>query len=163
MATNGAGRVSVTRRIAAPAETIFAVLVDPASHVSIDGSGMVRTALTSSAITEVGGDAFVMGMYHDRMGSYEMANTVVEFEVNRRLAWEPRPHRASRDLGEIGDPGRYVWGYQLTPVDPTTTDVTETFDCSRSPEWLREATKEGEGWLEAMTTSLENLEQLVSG
>jgi uncharacterized protein YndB with AHSA1/START domain len=34
--------VSVSRRIAVPAEMRFAVLVDPARHPSIDGSGIVE-------------------------------------------------------------------------------------------------------------------------
>jgi uncharacterized protein YndB with AHSA1/START domain len=163
MTADVTGRVSVTRRIGAPAETIFAVLADPESHVVIDGSGMVRKALTSSTITDLG-DEFVMAMQHPDMGSYEMANEVVEFEANRSIHWEPRRHQASSpdNPDEIDDPANYVWGYQLAPVDPTTTDVTETFDCSRSPEWLRTATQDGQGWLEAMTISLEKLDNLVA-
>jgi hypothetical protein len=46
--------VSVSRRIAAPAERLFAVLASPARHPSIDGSGMVRRALTPSPISRAG-------------------------------------------------------------------------------------------------------------
>ncbi len=35
--------------------------------------------------------------------------------------------------------------------------VTETFDCSRSPEDLRKAVRDGEGWRDAMTASLARL------
>jgi hypothetical protein len=41
------------------------------------------------------------------------------------------------------------------------TVVTETFDCSRSPQDLREAVRDGEGWRDAMTASLARLELLV--
>src|SRR5437899_409022 len=37
-------RVSVTRRIAAPARTIFELVTDPHGHVRIDGSGMLVAA-----------------------------------------------------------------------------------------------------------------------
>lgn len=156
MTTQSRGRVSVTRRIGAPATAIFSMLTDPAQHVAIDGSGMVRQALTTGAISTVG-DEFVMAM-HAEWGDYEMVNEVTEFEPNRRLAWEPRPHRE----GGEADKGNYVWSYELERVDDTTTDVTETFDCTRSPEWLRERTHEGENWVEAMTISLENLESCVA-
>ena len=36
------GYVSVSRRIEAPAERLFALLADSANHPLIDGSGMVR-------------------------------------------------------------------------------------------------------------------------
>jgi hypothetical protein len=44
---------------------------------------------------------------------------------------------------------------------PGTTLVTETFDCTRSPDDLREAVREGEGWRDAMTASLAKLELLA--
>ena len=39
-----ADRVTVTRRIAAPAHAIFVLVSDPARHVDIDGSGMLQAA-----------------------------------------------------------------------------------------------------------------------
>ncbi|MGH3395687.1 MAG: hypothetical protein ACRDPO_13455 [Streptosporangiaceae bacterium] len=39
--------------------------------------------------------------------------------------------------------------------------VTETFDCTRSPQYLREAVRDGEGWLDAMTASLARLDLLA--
>jgi hypothetical protein len=45
----------------------------------------------------------------------------------------------------IGDPARYRWGYELSPDGPSATLVTETFDCSRSPEELREASGTARG------------------
>jgi hypothetical protein len=49
----------------------------------------------------------------------------------------------------------------LSPEGPDATTVTETFDCTRSPNDLRDAVKEGEGWRDAMTESLVKLELLA--
>ena len=46
--------VSATRVINAPAEAIFAVLADPASHAAIDGTGWVRETLDSKPLTAPG-------------------------------------------------------------------------------------------------------------
>jgi hypothetical protein len=160
--TPPASEVCVTKRIDAPAETIFAILADPVRHPSIDGSGMVQKALTRSPVTAVG-DEFLMAMHNDEMGRYEMANRVIAFEANRIIGWEPRLHRASRpeDQAEIGNPAYHVWGYRLEPVDRMTTNVTEYFDCTRSPEWLRTAVRGGQRWVESMTITLEKLERLT--
>src|SRR5271165_3608566 len=67
--------VSATISINAPAETVFAVLADPATHAEIDGTGWVRESLDGARLTEVG-QIFRMAMYHDNHpdGRYEMAN-----------------------------------------------------------------------------------------
>ena len=49
-----AGRVMVTRRVAAPAHAIFLLVSDPARHVDMDGSGMLRAAPGSKPLTAVG-------------------------------------------------------------------------------------------------------------
>ena len=91
-----------------------------------------------------------------------MRNEAVEYQARRRLAWEPSRVAASPEEQEaIGGPTRYRWRYELSPDGPGTTMVTETFDCTRSPEDLREAVKEGEGWRDAMTASLARLELLA--
>ncbi len=40
--------------------------------------------------------------------------------------------------------------------------VAETFDCTRSPQYLREAVRDGEEWLDVMTASLARLDLLAS-
>jgi hypothetical protein len=55
----------------------------------------------------------------------------------------------------------YRWGFEFVPDGPDATMVTETFDCSRSPEELRDAVREGEGWRDAITASLVKLELLA--
>lgn len=154
--------VSVSRKIGAPAEKLFGILTRPASHPLIDGSGMLREATSDPVLTGVG-DVFTMTMHNDEMGDYEMSNHVVEYELNRRISWEPVLKAASRpeDQQDIGDRSEHRWTYELTPVDPTTTLVTETYDCSRAPEWLRHAVKGGSRWTGSMTATLERLAALV--
>jgi uncharacterized protein YndB with AHSA1/START domain len=155
------GFVSVTRRIDAPAERLFALLTDSANHPLIDGSGMVREPAPSARLSGIG-DSFLMDMHHAQWGDYQMRNEVIEYEAGRRLAWEPtRVADSPEDQADLGDPPHYRWGYELSPDGPGATLVTETFDCTRSPEDLREAVKEGEGWRDAMTASLAKLELLA--
>lgn len=155
--------VSVSRRISAPAEILFAVLADPARHRSIDGSGMVGQALTTSLISQAG-DTFTMRMHNDELGNYEITNHVIEYQPNRRIAWEPVLTAASRpeDQADIGDRSHHRWIYELTPDGPDATIVTETYDCTRAPDWLRRAVKNGQRWMTAMTMTLEKLDQQCS-
>jgi uncharacterized protein YndB with AHSA1/START domain len=149
------GFVSVSRRIEATPERLFALLADTASHPLIDGSGMVREPAPAVRLSRTG-DVFLMNMHHDEFGDYQMRNEVLDYQAGHRLMWEPVP--ASRpDEG-----GRYRWGYELSSDGPGATMVTETFDCSRSPEELRNAVADGEEWRDAMTASLAKLELLAT-
>jgi hypothetical protein len=150
--------VSVTRRIPAAASLIFAVLADPARHPEIDGSGMVRAALTLRPVHDVG-DSFVMAMHNDEMGDYQMTNHVVAYELDHEIGWEPVMSAASReeDAADVGRPARQRWVYTLAPEGADLTVVTETFDCSESPEWLQRAVRGGRRWVDAMAATLERL------
>jgi uncharacterized protein YndB with AHSA1/START domain len=155
------GFVSVSRHIEAPAERLFALLTDSANHPLIDGSGMVREPAPAVSLSGAG-ESFLMNMHHQEFGDYQMRNEVGEYQAGRRLVWEPVRVAASPEEEEaIGDPARYRWGYEFSPDGPGATLVTETFDCSRSPDGLREAVQEGEGWRDAMTASLARLELLA--
>jgi len=153
--------VSVSRIIDAPAGKLFGLLAHSANHPLIDGSGMLREAPSDVVLSQVG-DVFTMRMHNDEMGDYEMANQVVEYELNRRIGWEPFLIAASReeDQADIGDRAEHRWSYELTPIDPQTTLVTETYDCVRSPEWLRKAVKGGTRWIASMTVTLERLDEM---
>jgi uncharacterized protein YndB with AHSA1/START domain len=153
--------VSVTRRIAAPAATIFAVLCDPAHHVVIDGSDMLRSTPPTPVSTV--GDRFAVQMWNAEMGDYEMTNEVVELESDRLIRWEPTMTRASRpeDQEGVGISAKQRWGFVLAPVSEAVTDVTETFDCSESPDWLKRAVKGGQRWIDAMTATLDRLASQV--
>lgn len=155
--------ISVSRDILAPVERIFSVLTRTVAHPDVDGSGMVRTAEEDVVLSKVG-DVFAMQMFNEEMGAYVMENHVVEFELGRRIVWEPvmRSIDNPEFQSGIGDPAFHQWGWQLDPLDAGRTRVTEFFDCSRSPQWLREAVKEGERWRPEIEASLENLEKLTA-
>jgi uncharacterized protein YndB with AHSA1/START domain len=148
--------VTATRRIEAPAPTIFELLADPRRHLEIDGSGMLRGTEEAQPIGAVG-DQFVMSMYYEQFGDYTMLNRVVEFEKDRRIAWEPM-----RIDIESDDDWHHRWGYDLEP-DGDATMVTEFFDCTRAPEEGQKILKGGETWADAMRGSLERLDSVVTG
>lgn len=145
---------SVERFIAAPAETIFDLLADPARHRDIDGSGTVRAPSGGSQRLGLG-STFGMGM---RLGiPYKMINTVVEFEENRRIAWQPRPPFGllRRFIG-----GR-IWRYELEPREGGTM-VRESWDITQeaNPRGVRPMRRKV---VEAMSATLARIEQLVTG
>lgn len=156
------GPVVVSRRIDAPASVVFKVLTDPARHVELDGSGMVRGPVTDEPVAGVG-DVFVMRMYFEPIGEYEMNNHVVAFEADRLIAWEPESGRGHPEAG--GDEARWGhrWAYRLTPDGPDTTVVTEIYDCSQVPADGQAEMDGGRVWLEAMAETLERLDRLCAG
>jgi len=155
--------VSVSRRIEAPANKVFEILANPARHPGIDGSGMLQDGAPNCAISSIG-EVFTMKMHNAEMGDYEMANYIVDFELNHRIAWEPVLSAASRpeDAADIGDRARHRWSYELTADGPSATVVTETFDCSQAPDRLRKVLDNGNRWTESMTTTLEKLDRLCT-
>jgi hypothetical protein len=128
-------RVCATVVINASAETIFAVLADPAKHGAIDGTGWVRGAVDSEPLTAAG-QTFRMSMYHPGHpdGNYQMANRVRIFDRPRSISWEPRSEAGD---GTVSFPG-WSWRYDLTPAGPSSTAVTLTYDWSAVPAPIRE-------------------------
>ena len=139
--------VSVERFVPVAPGLIFEVLADPRQHSKIDGSGSVKAARVS-APPRLSLDAkFTMDM---NIGvPYKMTNTVVEFEENRRIAWQHF--------------GGHIWRYILEPVDGGTK-VVEQFDYNGSKSVLilklRGSMKSNEKF---MTKTLENLEKHLAG
>jgi uncharacterized protein YndB with AHSA1/START domain len=114
--------VSTERVIAAPAEAIFDLVADASRHQDIDGSGHVRQAKPGNPERLTLGSTFGMAMH---MGiGYSMVNTVVEFEDNRRIAWQARPGGV---IGKVV--GGRIWRYELEPVEGGTR-VRESWDIS---------------------------------
>jgi predicted RNase H-like HicB family nuclease len=154
----------VSKRIEAPADRIFEILSNPHRHMDLDGSEMLRGAVSNETITGVG-DVFSMRMFMDEVGDYVMMNYVVEFEVNRCIGWEPAPgDAAASEDGKypIGVPAGHKWSFRLDPDGTDATIVTEIFDCSSAPEELREAIENGESWIESMTKTLARLDALCT-
>jgi Polyketide cyclase / dehydrase and lipid transport len=155
------GFVSVSRHIEAPATRLFALLADTANHSLIDGSGMVREPVVAGTLSGTG-DTFRMNMHHDEWGDYQMHNEVVEFQAGERIVWQPaRVEVIGPEQQEVLRSAFYRWGFEFVADGPDATLVTETFDCTRSPDELREAVREGEGWRDAITSSLAKLDQLA--
>jgi hypothetical protein len=151
--------VSVSRRIAAPAHAVFELLATPGRHLDMDGSGMLR-GTESGPITAVG-DVFVMNMYFKPLGGdYAMNNHVVEFDLDRRIAWEPENGAGHPDADSPQARWGHRWQFELAPDGPATTVVTETWDGTGIP--TNEA-EDGRQWIPSMTRTLERLDELLTG
>ena len=147
--------VSVERVIAAPPSAIFELVADASKHPLIDGSGTVVKA-TGAPERLTQGAEFGMAM---KAGiGYSMVNTVIEFEQDRRIAWQAKPKGfAGRFTG-----GR-IWRYELEPVEGGTR-VRESWDVSQDHQrmflklgGLPERTRKN------MDKTLDRIEELVSG
>jgi len=160
MASEERERVSVSRRIAAPAAELFSVLADPSRHVELDGSGMLRGAASSTVIQGVG-DVFVMRMYYAEHGDYEMNNHVVDYKRDRRIGWEPEAGLGHPDAGSPEARWGHRWSFELAPDGTDATIVTEIYDCSSAPADESASMDDGRIWLAAMTETLERLENVT--
>jgi uncharacterized protein YndB with AHSA1/START domain len=162
-------QIKVSRRIEAAADRIFAILADPQRHTDLDGSShftgdakMLQGAVSNDIITGVG-DVFIMKMHFEGVGDYVMQNHVVEYEPNRRIGWEPAPgDEAVSDDGRfpIGIPSGHRWSFELTSDGVDATVVTEIYNDASAPEELREATHNGEDWIDTMTATLARLDEI---
>ena len=153
MSDDGDG-VTVERMIPAPAEAIFAILRDPARHREIDGSGTVRDAKGESQQLALG-SRFGMSM---KMGlPYSMVSTVVEYEEDRRLAWQTR---GPTPLGQYVA-GR-IWRYELEPVDGGTL-VRESWDITQESPLSKPIVRRGaEATRRNMAATLERIEDVLT-
>jgi len=150
--------LSVERTISASPEEIFDVLTDATQHSVIDGSGMLQGKTPEAPQRLALGTTFGMSMKMFRL-PYSTVNRVVEFEANRRIAWQTGPTGAMERLIA----GR-IWRYELEPVDGGTL-VRESWDIT--PDHQRVLLKLGDIYSSKtrrdMERTLERLSQLVTG
>jgi uncharacterized protein YndB with AHSA1/START domain len=146
--------VTVERVIPAPPEKIFELLADARRHREIDGSGTVVAAKGDPEPLRLG-SSFGMSM---KMGlPYSMVSTVVEFEPNRRIAWQthgPTPI------------GKYVagriWRYEIEPVEGGSR-VRESWDISTESALTRPLVRAGaEKTRKNMEATLARIEEIAT-
>jgi len=145
---------TVERVIPAPADAIFDLLADPNRHAEIDGSGTVRQTKPGTVERLTLGSKFGMSM---KFGvKYSMVSEVVEFEKDRRIAWQSRPPSS---FGAKFGGGR-IWRYELEPVDGGTR-VRESWDITHEKVkmFIRPARKKTR---KSMETTLARIEELVA-
>jgi len=110
--------------ILAPAHTIFDLLANPSSHRLFDGSGTIQKAISGPERLFLGAQ---FGMAMKIKVPYRIKNTVVAFEVYKKITW-------CHFL-------KWTWCYELEAVSPTETIVTESFDAIHFPAfstwWLK--------------------------
>lgn len=152
-------RVSVHRRVAAPAARIYALVSHPQGHVDLDGSGMLLAAPDAKQLEQVG-DTFEMDMDREplgdypEMGKYKVLNTVTKIVPGSEIAWS---------VGMAGyPPVGHVYGYELVPVSDTETDVTSYCDWSGISDKMRARVTFPVVPPEMLSKTLDNLERIVT-
>ncbi|REF32002.1 SRPBCC family protein [Calidifontibacter indicus] len=116
--------VSATRDIAAPADTIFELIADPARQPEWDGNDNLAIAAPGQRVHAVG-DVFRMTTTQGK----DRDNHIVEFEEGRRIAWKP---------SAVGEPQPgHLWRWELVPNDDGGTRVTHTYDWSQLTDEAR--------------------------
>ncbi len=151
--------VSTTLTVAVPAARVFAVLADPTTHATIDGTGWVQKSVDRASLTEVG-QIFRMGMYHSGHpdGHYRIANKVQVLDPPRAIGWLPG---VEKDDGEL-EFGGWIWRYDLAELGPAETAVTLTYDWSAVPQFVREYLDFPPFGPDHLTNSLHHLAELAA-
>jgi YD repeat-containing protein len=113
----GPRRVARAVTVQAPAEDVFSLVADPHRHGELDGSGTVGGTVSGpTRLSE--GERFSVAMKQYGV-PYRITSRVTRFEEGRVVEWRhPAGHR---------------WRWEATPLTPTSTRVTETFDYSTVP------------------------------
>ena len=146
--------VSVERVINAPAADIFAIVADASRHPEIDGSGSVKQVKPGAPERLALGSTFGMSM---KLGvPYSMSNKVIEFEPDKRIAWQTT---FAGPLGRLI--GGRIWRYELE-ASGSGTLVRETWDITQDKQrFVLKAGPVGKQTADAMTKTLERLAGLT--
>ena len=146
--------VSVERVIKAPPAVIFAIVADASRHPDIDGSGSVKATKDDGPGHLSLGSSFDMSM---KLGvPYTMTNTVIEFEQDRRIAWQTV---LAGPLGRFI--GGRIWRYALEQA-PEGTKVTETWDITQDKQgFLLKYGPVASQTAQSMTKTLKRLAELT--
>ena len=142
--------VSVERVINAPAADIFAIVADASRHPEIDGSGSVKQVKPGAPERLALGSTFGMSM---KLGvPYSMSNKVIEFEPDKRIAWQTT---FAGPLGRLI--GGRIWRYEFE-ASGSGTLVRETWDITQDKQrFMLRAGPVGKQTKDAMSRTLEQL------
>jgi uncharacterized protein YndB with AHSA1/START domain len=155
--TSETEQISVERMIAAPSQRIFNLLADPSRHREIDGAGAVRSVKSGPQRLALGA-TFTVQMRI--IIPYSTVSTVVEFEENRRIAWQT--YSTIKWLARWG--GGRIWSYDLQSAQGGTL-VRETWNfATEAARAKRNLAKERTGnyMINAMQQTLLRLEEIVT-
>ncbi|MDT7576245.1 MAG: hypothetical protein QOH17_2578 [Pseudonocardiales bacterium] len=122
-------KLSATKVIDAPAETIFELLADPNRHADLDGAGFVKGPEGDTPPIGGIGQVFTMNMHQDGIGDYRMVNTVTAYVPGARIGWGPTMDPtcdAAQQFEGVAVTG-HTFTYDLSESDGQT-QVTETYD-----------------------------------
>jgi uncharacterized protein YndB with AHSA1/START domain len=146
--------VTVDRVVQAPPAALFAILADATRHPEIDGSGQLVKATQGAPQRLALGSTFGMAM---KMGvPYTVTNTVIEFEQDRRIAWQTV---LAGPLGRFL--GGRIWRYELEAV-AGGTKVTESWDLSEDKQaFFLKSPKIGQHTAASMSKSLDRLADIT--
>ena len=127
--------VSFAAEVAAPAETVFELIADPAQQPRWDGNNNLGSAAAGQRVRRVGdtftttvsGRQFDGSPYPSGPGSLadrppERINHVIEFEEGHRIAWLPS------EAGQ--EPPGHLWRWEVEPLGPGRCRVTHSYDWS---------------------------------
>ncbi len=128
---------------------------DASRHREFDGSGAVVQPKSGEPTKLALGITFGMSM---KLGvPYSTKNTVIEFERDKRIAWQTV---LSGPLGRFI--GGRIWRYDLAPTEGGTK-VTESWDITQDKQKMFLSNdKVAQATSDSMTKSLEKLSALVS-
>jgi hypothetical protein len=154
-----ADRVTVTRRLAAPAHAIFRLVSDPARHVDIDGSGMLQAASDAAPLTAVG-QMFDMDMDRRPLGDipdmaeYQVRCTVTRLIPGRLIEWTVRA------VGK--PPAGHLYGWQIEPLTGGGCLVSHYCDWAGISDELRAKFQWPVVPVDRLQRSVENLDRLAT-
>jgi hypothetical protein len=156
-------RVAVSRVVSASPADVFRIVTDPNGHVEIDGSGMLVVSPNSKRLEAVG-DTFDMDMDREPLGDiplgkYKVRNTVTKFVPDALVEW---------NVGGVDRPPLgHVYGWEITSVGDTETEVTNycdwsDVDVSTLPEAMRDRISFPIVPVVMMERSVENLARIIA-
>jgi hypothetical protein len=152
-------RISATRRIASPSGKLFDIVSRPSGQVAIDGSGMLDGAPDDRPLTQVG-DTFDMDMDREPLGDipnlkkYQVRNTVTKIVPGELIEW-------TIGFGD-GPPFGHVYGWSLSPVSASETDVTNYCDWSNASEEMLSGVQWPVVPVTMLELSVENLNRIAT-